>query len=66
MAITPSYDTVKESNEIEQHYIDKGAVTTPQTNPKSDAKYAAANAEATAMDKVEWPTKVSGQTSQGF
>ena len=28
MAITPGYDTVKESQEIEQHYIDKGAVKT--------------------------------------
>ena len=66
MAITPSYDTVKESNEIEQHYIDKGAVKTPQVNPMVESKYRMAEAEANAKDKVEWPTKVSGQTSQGF
>ena len=57
MAITPGYDTVKESQEVEQHYIDKGAVKTPQTNPASDAKYAAGKAQAAATDKVEWPTK---------
>ena len=57
MAITPGYDTVKESQEVEQHYIDKGAVKTPQTNPASDAKYAACKAQAAATDKVEWPTK---------
>ena len=66
MAITPSYDTVKESNEIEQHYIDKGAVKTPQVNPVVEARARAGAAEAAANDKVEWPTKVSGQTSQGF
>ena len=57
MAITPGYDTVKESQEVEQHYIDKGAVTTPQVNPMVAAKYAAGKAEAAATDKVEWPTK---------
>jgi len=57
MAITPGYDTVKESQEIEQHYIDKGAVKTPQVNPMVAAKYAAGKAEAAATDKVEWPTK---------
>ena len=66
MAITPSYDTVKESNEIEQHYIDKGAVKTPQVNPMVESKYATGKAEAARMDKVEWPTSVSGQTDQGF
>ena len=66
MAITPGYDTVKESNEVEQHYIDKGAVTTPQVNPMVEAKYRAGLAEANSTDKVEWPTKVAGQTSQGF
>jgi len=57
MAITPGYDTVKESQEIEQHYIDKGAVKTPQVNPMVAAKYAAGKAQAAATDKVEWPTK---------
>ena len=57
MAITPGYDTVKESQEIEQHYIDKVAVKTPQVNPMVAAKYAAGKAEAVATDKVEWPTK---------
>ena len=57
MAITPGYDTVKESQEVEQHYIDKGAVKTPQVNPMVAAKYAAGKAEAVATDKVEWPTK---------
>ena len=66
MAITPGYDTVKESQEVEQHYIDKGAVKTPQVNPMVESKYRMAEAEANAKDKVEWPTKVSGQTSQGF
>lgn len=66
MAITPSYDTVKESNEIEQHYIDKGAVTTPQVSPKTATRYAQAVADADRIDYVEWPTKVSGQEKQGF
>ena len=66
MAVIPSYKTTTEATEVEESYIDRGAVMTPQTNSKSDAKYAAANAEANATDKVEWPTKVSGQTSQGF
>ena len=55
MAITPGWKTYTEATEVEEEYIDKGAVTTPQTNPKSDAKYAAGKAEATATDKVEWP-----------
>lgn len=66
MAITPGWKTYTEATEVEEEYIDKGAVTTPQTNPKSDAKYAAGKAEAARMDKVEWPTNVSGQTDQGF
>ena len=57
MAITPSYKA-----EVEEEYIDKGAVTTPQYNPVVDAKYAAAKAQALATDKVEWPTKVNGLT----
>jgi hypothetical protein len=56
MAITPSYKVEGE----EGHYIDKGAVTTPQINPSSDAKYVAAKAQALAESKVEWPTKVAG------
>ena len=57
MALTPSYKP-----EVEEEYIDKGAVTTPQYNPVVDAKYAAAKAQALATDKVEWPTKVDGLT----
>ena len=63
MAITPSYETYTEKTEVEQEYIDKGAVTTPQMNPVVDAKYQAAKAQAMANDKVEWPTKVAGITS---
>jgi hypothetical protein len=55
MAITPSYN-----NGEEGHYIDKGAVMTPQINPSADAKYVAAKAQALAESKVEWPTKVAG------
>jgi hypothetical protein len=62
MAITPSYETSTEKTEVEQEYIDKGAVTTPQYNPVVDAKYAAGKAQALATDKVEWPTKVNGLT----
>jgi hypothetical protein len=56
MAITPSY---KNGNE-EGHYIDKGAVMTPQINPVVDAKYVAAKAQALAESKIVWPTKVAG------
>lgn len=66
MAITPGYDTVKESNEVEQHYIDKGAVTTPQVLPKVAADLAKAKADADRIDYVEWPTSISGQETQGF
>jgi hypothetical protein len=59
MAITPSY----KAETTEEHYIDKGAVTTPQINPMVAAKYAAGKAEAAATDKVEWPTKVAGLTN---
>jgi hypothetical protein len=62
MAITPSY----KPEEAEDHYVDKGAVTTPQVNPMVAAKYAAGKAEAASKDKVEWPTKVNGQETQGF
>jgi hypothetical protein len=59
MAITPSYKV----ETTEEHYIDKGAVTTPQINPMVAAKYAAGKAQAAAADKVEWPTKVAGLTN---
>ena len=62
MALTPSYTTSTEATEVEQEYIDKGAVSTPQMNPSVDAKYAAGKAQALATDKVEWPTKVEGLT----
>jgi len=54
MALTPSWKT----ETVEEDYIDKGAVTTPQINPMVDAKYAAAKAEAAAADFIEWPTNV--------
>ena len=66
MAITPSWSSSTEATEVEQEYIDKGAVKTPQVNPVVEAKFRAALAEANATDKVEWPTKVAGQTSQGI
>jgi hypothetical protein len=59
MALTPSY----KAEGTEEHYIDKGAVTTPQINPMVAAKYAAGKAKAAATDKVEWPTKVAGLTN---
>ena len=63
MAITPSYKTYTEKTEVEEEYIDRPAVTTPQVNPEVDAKYQAAKAQAVANDKVEWPTKVNGITT---
>ena len=63
MAITPSWTSTPESKEVEEEYIDKGAVTTVQYNPTVDAKYQAAKAEAEKNDKVEWPTKVAGITT---
>ena len=60
MAITPSWETYTEKTEVEQEYIDKGAVTTPQMNPVVDARYQEAKAKAYAADYVEWPTKVHG------
>jgi len=62
MAITPSYKT----ESVEEEYIDKGAVMTPQVNPMVEARYLAAEAEASAKDTVVWPTKVAGRTDQGF
>jgi hypothetical protein len=61
MAITPSWMTNKEG---EEEYIDKGAVKTPQINPEVDRKYMEGRAQGKAVDKVEWPTKVAGQTDQ--
>ena len=63
MALTPSYTTSTEATEVEQTYIDKGAVKMPQVNPMVDAKYMAGKAQALATDKVEWPTKVAGLTN---
>jgi hypothetical protein len=63
MALTPSYKTSTEKTEVEQEYIDKGAVKMPQINPMVAAKYAAGKAQAAATDKVEWPTKVAGLTN---
>ena len=63
MALTPSYTTSTEATEVEQTYIDKGAVKMPQVNPVVDAKYMAAKAQALATDKVEWPTHVAGLTN---
>jgi hypothetical protein len=61
MAITPSWKTYTEKTEVEQEYIDKGAVTTPQMNPVVDARYQAGKAQAYAADFVEWPTAVHGE-----
>lgn len=60
MAITPNYKVEL----VEEEYIDKGAVTTPQINPEIDARYMKGRAEADAADYVEWPTDVRGQTGQ--
>ena len=56
MAIDPSYKV----ETVEEDYIDRGAVKTPQMNPEVDRKYAAGKAQALATDFVEWPTKVTG------
>lgn len=60
MAITPGYTTSTEATEVEQEYIDKGAVTTVQYNPTVDKKYQEGKAEAYKADYVEWPTKIHG------
>jgi hypothetical protein len=60
--ITPGYSSTNDATEVDQEYIDKGAVMTPQMNPSVDAKYAAGKAQALATDKIEWPTKVEGLT----
>ncbi len=51
--------------EGEQEYVDKGAITEPTPSMQGRKQYAAAKAAA-SVDKVEWPTKVAGQTEQGF
>lgn len=66
MAITPGWKSSTEATEVEEEFIDKGAVTTPQVNPVIEARYRAAEAEANKADYVEWPTAVHGQEKQGF
>ena len=66
MAITPGYKTSTEATEVEEEYIDKGAVKTPQVLPKVAADLAKAQADADRIDYVEWPTQVRGQEKQGF
>lgn len=53
------------NSEGEQEYVDKGAITMPTPSIQGRKQYAAAEAAA-SVDKVEWPTKVAGQTEQGF
>lgn len=65
MAITPSWESSTEATEVEYEYIDKGAVKTPQVNPKVEAMYREALAKAAATDKHEWPTPIKG-SSAGF
>jgi len=60
MAITPNYKVEL----VEEEYIDKGAVTTPQVNPEVDRKYMEGRAKAEAADYVEWPTVIAGQTKE--
>ena len=66
MAITPGWKTSTEATEVEEEYIDKGAVKTPHVNPTTDARYSKAKADAERIDYVEWPTQVRGQENQGF
>jgi len=54
------------NDEGEQEYVDKGAITMPTPSMVGNMKYMAAKAQASATDKVEWPTKVAGQTDQGM
>jgi hypothetical protein len=56
MAIDPSYKV----ETVEEDYIDKGAVKTPQMNPEVDRKYSEGKAQALKNDYVEWPTQVHG------
>jgi major membrane immunogen (membrane-anchored lipoprotein) len=66
MAITPSYKKSTEATEVEEEYIDKGAVTTPQVLPKVADALVKAQADADRIDFVEWPTAVHGQEKQGI
>jgi hypothetical protein len=52
--------------EGEEEYVDKGAITEPTPSVQGRKQYMEAEAAAKAADKVEWPTKVSGQTDQGM
>ena len=53
------------NSEGEEVYVDKGAITEPTPSMQGRKQYAAGEAAA-SVDKVEWPTKVAGQTEQGF
>lgn len=66
MAITPGWKSSTEATEVEEEYIDKGAVKTPQVNDEIYNRYKKAEADADRIDYVEWPTRVAGQESQGF
>ncbi len=55
-----------EATEVEYTAVDKGAITMPTPSKVGGMKYAEAKAQASATDKVEWPTKVAGQTDQGM
>ena len=46
------------NGEGEEEYVDKGAITMPTPSTVGRAKYAEAEAQATAADFVEWPTDV--------
>jgi hypothetical protein len=54
------------NSEGEEVYVDKGAITMPTPSSVAGMKYTAGKAQAMATDKVEWPTKVAGQTDQGM
>jgi len=54
------------NSEGEEEYVDKGAITEPTPSTVGRAKYMEAEAAAKAADKIEWPTKVAGQTEQGM
>lgn len=60
MAIDPGYKV----ETVEEEYIDRGAVKTPQVNPEVDRKYMEGRAIADAADYVEWPTAIHGQEGQ--
>jgi hypothetical protein len=52
--------------EGEEEYVDKGAITEPTPSVQGRKQYMEAEAAAKAADKIEWPTKVAGQTDQGM